>query len=127
MDILASASRHCGNIAHRLVALSPDRTVTPSEIKKGVLFVWAPWSVQSGLALDTLAAVLSSPDFRNIVLYIADNDAASTGQFMDSIGEIPAGKGETFWINNGEIVAGISDYTENDRDVLINYTRKLVT
>jgi hypothetical protein len=128
MNMRDAALNYCGRIKDRLIVLPSDRPVSVSEIKTGVLFVWATWSVPAKLALEALCEALSSSaGFEKIFLYIADNDADTTEQFMASTRQTPAGLGETFWISNGKILARLGDYTSKQRDVLVQYNRKLLS
>src|SRR5580704_1623046 len=128
MNMRDAALKYCGRIEGRLVFLDPDLAVSISEIKKGVLFVWAIWSVPAKQGLQAVATALSSsPTFGEILLYLADNDAGSTEQFMTSIGQTPSGMGETFWISNGEIVASLKGYSAKDLDVLVRHNRELLS
>jgi len=128
MSIQDAASRYCSPIQERVVIVPADRPVICSEIKQGIVFVWALWSRPAVVALETLVAELSSiPEFKGITVYLLDNDAATTEQFLTSIEVTPGGKGETFWISDGKVIAGLSDYTPRDGDVLVQYTRKLLS
>jgi hypothetical protein len=99
--------------------MQPATSISISR-SKGVLIVWATWSLPAKRALEALAASLSShADFEEISLWVADNDEEKTQQFMDSVGQTPCGTGETFWIRNGQIVARLSNYTALNWSLLI--------
>lgn len=127
MDLRDAALESCEPVKDRLTVLPPDTPISISEIKTGVLIVWATWSLPAKRALEALAASLSShADFEEISLWVADNDEEKTQQFMDSVGQTPCGTGETFWIRNGQIVARLSNYTAINWPLLIKNHRKLL-
>ena len=127
MDLRDAALESCETVKDRLTVLPPDTPISISEIKTGVLIVWATWSLPAKRALEALAASLSShADFEEISLWVADNDEEKTQQFMDSVGQTPCGTGETFWIRNGQIVARLSNYTAINWPLLIQNHRKLL-
>jgi hypothetical protein len=127
MDFRDAALESCELVKDRLTVLPPDTPISISEIKTGVLIVWATWSLPAKRALEALAASLSShADFEEISLWIADNDEEKTQQFMDSVGQTPCGTAETFWIRSRQIVASLSNYTAIHWTLLIQNHRKLL-
>src|SRR5579864_8712487 len=128
MNIRDAALQHCRRIGSRLIVFPPQNDLPVSQIKKGVLFVWATWSTPAKLALEALCGALSSDDaFAEVLLYIADNDTENAEQFIRSVGLNPAGAGETFWINRGEVIASESNYGHQQHDVLVQHNRTLVS
>ena len=127
MDLRDAALQYCERVKDRLIIFPPDLPISADEITRGIIFVWATWSVPARQALEALAASLSShTDFEKIPLYIADNDAANTERFMATVGQRRNGAGETFWIDDGAIAADLNNYSGKDWTVLVENNRRLL-
>jgi hypothetical protein len=97
-----------------------------SAIKKGILFIHAPWSEASVRSLVTLASTLASLPGPRLPLYIADIASWSPLLGMESFaGMLCGGFGETFWMKDGQVVGKMSAYGEVDKPKLLQQTRNL--
>jgi hypothetical protein len=110
-----------------ILAIGESDKVNVSDIKRGILFVIAAWSGSSQLAFRALCKMIESHDpARNLLLILANIEAASVAEFVASQGDVPQGNGETFWILNGSVIAKENNYTEKDARNAERFTKDLV-
>ena len=120
------SSESLGLGAGRIVVVPPDREPPVAEIRRGIVFILADWSAPAQSALRAVAAACTADDaFASITLYVADSDAESTHHFLESIGCAPAGRGESFWISDGVIVARMPHVDPADHETLVAMNRRL--
>jgi hypothetical protein len=73
------------------------------QIVNGIVFVVAYWSGPSLASLTMLRGVLNAYGERPPPLFVVDADELSP-EAWKALGATPAGAGETFWIQGGQVV-----------------------
>jgi hypothetical protein len=91
----------------------------------GIVFVYARWSGPAIHSWQTLTAALAGLGSLSRVL-VVDADEFEATSAVELVGELPQGKGETFWIKEGKIVAKLAGYREGDAATLIEHSKRLV-
>jgi len=120
------SSESLGLAAGRIVVVPPDQEPPVAEIRRGIVFILADWSAPAQSALRAIAAACAADDaFASITIYVADSDAEPTQDFLESIGWAPAGRGEAFWIRDGEIEARMPQVDPADHETLVAMNRRL--
>ena len=105
-----------------------DTPIALADISSGIVFVWATWSGVAQLAIKGLGKALSAtPNLGNIRIYVVDGDTENGQQLISSLGETPSGAGETYWVSGGVVVNKLSTYTEEQDDILLDYTNALAS
>jgi hypothetical protein len=109
----------------RLTMIQDVKSLNINSIDRGILFVMAKWSAASQVAFRALNKSLSSfPDLGDLRLYIVDTDDDQIKDFFTAINDVPAGKGETYWILKGKILHRLSGYHEESVPALQRNTRE---
>lgn len=75
------------------------------ELDDGVLFVYASWSGDSLAALRKLSKSIQETSLR---LHVVDIDTLSLS--LTSLLKPLNGRGETFWVKDGEIIGQVRDF-----------------
>lgn len=103
-------------IIARYSSLSPNsvrawRSDSIEDIESAILFVLATWSGPSVAAFLLLTKQLASRAASPLLL-VCDIDELSD-QMRRALGEL-RGVGETFWIEDGQVVASLREYTSEE-------------
>ena len=111
----------------RLTVLPPDEALDFGRVGFGILFIMAKWSGGSQLAFRALNKALASmPDLNGLRLHVADIDGANVENLFSTVGAVPAGTGETFWIAKGQIVHQLAGYGDAQVATIQEYTRNIL-
>jgi hypothetical protein len=89
-----------------------------------IVFIYARWSGTAIHSWRTLTSALAQLDRLPRIL-VVDADEFQPASTTELIGELPQGKGETFWLREGQIVATLAGYREGDAASLIEHTKRL--
>jgi hypothetical protein len=87
-----------------------------SEIRRGIVIIFAAGSGQAVLALQRLTRFLATRD-ESINFIVVDIESMTTQEMKQSFGREFHGHGETLWIRDGKVIASIEVYAP-DADVL---------
>jgi len=112
----------------RLRVVSRFEDVRLTEIRRGVVFVFAVWSGPAVLAFRRFTQVMSEFPTGSLDLVVLDTDcltAESSTQLFGTDGFRAGGDGETIWIRDGVIVA-IEIAAPSSEQALRDHTRKLL-
>jgi hypothetical protein len=125
---LPNAYQRCLAIEEqRLVLLPSEEAIEFRSIKRGILFILARWSGASQLAFRTLNKALASlSELDGLYLYIADTDSDKIQEFLTTLGDVPAGAGETYWLADGQVQHKLSGYKEEAISVIRDYTQHIL-
>ena len=92
----------------------------------GIVFIYARWSGAAIHSWRTLSRVLSGVDRRPRIL-VVDADEFSADLASELIGELPQGRGETYWILEGQIVANLDECREGDSAVILEHSKRVMS
>lgn len=123
---LSSLKRYFRLEDERFVLCERD-PISLSAIEKGIVFVWAPWSGSAVSSARALSKTLDSiPDLNGLVVYFLDTDNERSAEFIESVGDSPEGKGETYWVYKGIVQHQLKDYSQIARHRVEQYTLELL-
>jgi hypothetical protein len=113
----------------RLRVLSSFEEVRLGEIRRGVVFVFAPWSGVAVLALRRFTQVMAALDTRSLDLVVLDIDCLTSEtatQLFGSSGFQAGGYGETIWVRDGTVVAREFAAPDANEPLLRRHTQELL-
>jgi hypothetical protein len=113
----------------RLRVLSCFEDVRLTDMRRGVVFVFAAWSGPAVMGLKRFTRVMSSFDTHSLDLVILDIDcltADSATQLFGTDGFRAGGNGETIWVRGGRIVAREIAAPDNSEHLLQQHTKALL-
>jgi hypothetical protein len=112
----------------RLRVLRSFDEIQLPKMRRGIVFVFAAWSVPAVAGLRRFTKILLPLDTRSLDLVVLDTDCLNEDSASQLFG-IPSfstgGWGETIWIRDGRIVARELAHTASD-SVMEAYTRGLI-
>ncbi len=92
------------------------------DINSGILFIMAPWSADALRGFQLILAVLAEHDPPQPALVVADIDRLSPS-LLEKL-PVLHGKGETFWIHRGRIIAKLDRYEKGVwKDAIVRNNR----
>lgn len=94
------------------------------KVRNAIIFIYARWSGTAIQAWRSLTKVLSSIE-RIPAVIVVDADELKPAIAIELLGHLPQGKGETFWVKNGNRVAMLSGYREADSEFILENTRNI--
>jgi len=97
----------------RIIELLPTDIINIAHIVCGIVFVITKWSGSSQVAFRALSQAVSSSVYSNIPIYIADTDSEFTQRFLEGLGYVPVGAGETLWVRNGAVEFFLAGYKDD--------------
>ena len=107
-DIRPMVQKHSALPIERLRVVSRFEDVRLTEIRRGIVFVFAAWSGPAVVAFQMFTRVMSELPTGSLDLVVLDTDcltAESATQLFGTGGFIAGGYGETIWVRDGVIVA----------------------
>jgi hypothetical protein len=114
---------HCENF----VRVPDEDLLQVDRVSRGIVFVLARWSGASQLSFRTLTSVLNQiPGAASIQVLILDSDSLAAERFRESVGEVPSGRGETYWIRGGRVVAKVHTCDDATRDSIRSHTEAML-
>jgi len=112
----------------RLRVVSRFEDVRLTDLRRGVVFVFAAWSATAVIALQMFTRLMSEFPTSLLDLVVLDTDcltAEFATQLFGTDGFIAGGSGETIWVRDGVIVA--RDIAAPAREqILRDHTRQLL-
>jgi len=91
----------------------------------GIVFIYARWSGTAIHAWQTLTTALATLE-RLPAVVVVDADEFQPALANELLGELPQGKGETFWMKQGRIVAMLSGYRESATETIFQHSQSLI-
>jgi hypothetical protein len=79
-----------------------------SEIRRGIVFVFAAWSVPAVVAFQRFTRIMKSIETRTLDLVVLDTDCLTQNSAGELLGDEDftfGGWGEVIWIRDGKVVA----------------------
>jgi hypothetical protein len=79
-----------------------------SEIRRGIVFVFAAWSVPAVVAFQRFTRIMKSIETRTLDLVVLDTDCLTQNSAGELFGDgdfTSGGWGEVIWIRDGQVVA----------------------
>lgn len=128
-DIRPMVQKHSALPIERLRVVSRFEDVRLTEIRLGVVFVFAAWSGPAVVAFEMFTRLMSELPTGPLDLVVLDTDCLtneSAAQVFGTEGFIAGGYGETVWVRDGVIVAREIAVPAREQSVR-NHTRELLT
>ena len=92
--------------------------------QNGIVFILARWSGYSLSSLNFLIKQLEN--FPTTNLYVLDIDNQMARSFQNKYQVLSHGYGETFWLQENEILFTILRYRQEEMDKIVCYTEKML-
>jgi hypothetical protein len=109
------------------VLRSVERVDLP-EIRRGIIFVFAPWSAPAVVGLQRFTKVIKSIDTHCLDLVVLDIDCL-TEHLATQLFGVPSfttgGWGETIWIRDGRVIARVLAHTASE-SLIEQHTKELL-
>lgn len=114
---LPNSYRRLVKIDEGNIGIIPDNGFSDiSILGRSILFVLARWSGASQLSFRALNDVLHTiHGSSNLRIWISDIDNESTQRFMEKMGDVPTGSGETYWIKDGQVIGKLNSCRDVDK------------
>src|SRR5262249_5826168 len=112
----------------RFVVVPSTAQFDVPQIGCGILFFLATWSGPTIVAFAALNRALAAMDLQDLKLYVASIQFLTREFVAKYFPQVTfGGWGETFWIQNGQILRQLSRYDAAQAGMLEQYTRELLT
>lgn len=118
---------NCGSLPQDRIKILQFGQLELTTISQAVLFVFAAWSGTSVASFRLLCEALAKKPVAKYPVIVLDADAFDLDTFKTILGELPQGKGETFWIKDGQIIFRDHGYTNNTGGTLQERINSLMT
>ena len=96
-----------------------------SQVRRGVVIIFAAGSGQAVLALQRLTHFLAARD-ESIDLIVIDVEAMTVQEMKQWFGREFHGHGETQWIRDGKVVACLETYPSEMDALVLSYFKRLL-
>ena len=118
MNFEEQIKSNCGSLPYDRVRVFQLNQLELATIAQAVFFVFATWSGASVVSFRLLCEALArSPEIKFSIL-VVNADRFDLDAFKKLFGELPQGKGEAFWIKNGQIVFRDHSFTDESKELL---------
>jgi hypothetical protein len=98
-----------------------------SQIRRGIVYLFAVWSVPSVLHFRSITEALSRIDWSDLEFYVVDIDCVPEDFMRATFQCRAAGAGETLWVRDGVVVASILTYSHAEvKAEVMRRTRELL-
>ena len=118
MSFEEQVKSNCGRLPYDRIRITRFDTLELATIPRGVLFVFAIWSGDAIRSFRMLCDGLAATPEANFSILVMDADGFDFDAFMSALGELPQGKGEAYWIRNGQVINRDHGYTDATIGVL---------
>ena len=109
---------NCGKLPYDRIRVSQFSQLELATIAQGVFFVFATWSGAAIVSFRLLCEALSGSPEAKFPIIVINADGFDFDAFKKAFGELPQGKGEAFWIKDGQILFRDHGYTDETNEVL---------
>ena len=96
-----------------------------ADIRRGIVIIFAAWSGQAVLGLQRLTRLLAARA-ESLDIVVIDIESMTTQEMNQWFGRELYGKGETFWIREGQIVAFLEAYNPDTEPLILSHSRRLL-
>jgi hypothetical protein len=96
-----------------------------SEIRQGIVIVFAAGSGQAVMALQHLTRFLAARD-ESIDFIVVDIESMTTQEMKQWFGREFHGHGESLWIRDGKVIASIEVYTPDAEVLILSNVKRLL-
>ena len=96
-----------------------------SLVHQGIAIIFAAGNGQAVMALQRLTRFLAARD-PSIDFIVIDIESMTTQEMNQWFGRELYGKGETFWIREGQIVAFLEAYNPDTEPLILSHSRRLL-
>jgi len=118
MNFEEQIKSNCCSLPYDRINISEFRELNVSTITRAVLFVFATWSGTSIVSFRLLCESLARSPRAKFPIIVLDADGFDFDAFKKTFGDLPQGKGEAFWIENGQVVFRDHGYTKDTIEIL---------
>lgn len=127
-DICPMVEKHSAIPIARLRVLQNFDEVQLSDVRRGIIFVFAAWSGPAVMGLQRFTKVIQPLDTRSLDLVVLDTDCLTEDSVAQLFG-VPSfssgGWGEAIWIRDGCIIARVLAHTAPE-SMIERHTRELL-
>ena len=109
---------NCGSLPYDRIKISQFSQLELATITQAVLFIFATWSGASVVSFRLLCEALAKSPGGQFQILVLNADGFDFDAFKKGFGELPQGKGETFWIKRGQVVFRDHGYTNETSETL---------
>ena len=109
---------NCGSLPYDRIKISQFSQLELATITQAVLFVFATWSGAAVVSFRLLCEALAKSPGAKFPVIVLDADGFDVADFKRVLGELPQGKGETFWIKRGQVGFRDHGYTADSNEIL---------
>lgn len=127
-DIRPMVEKHSAIPIARLRLLQSFDEVQLSDMRRGIIFVLAPWSGPAVMGLQRFTKAIQSLDTHSLDLVVLDIDCLtedSATQLFGAPSFTTGGWGETIWIRDGGVTARVLAHTAAE-SMIEQHTRELL-
>lgn len=104
MSVDEHIKSNCGRLPYGRIRMSRFDRLELAGISRGVLFVLAAWSGHSVQSFRLFCDALAEAPDATLPIFVVDADDFNFDAFASAFGELPQGKGEAYWIRNGQVL-----------------------
>jgi len=97
-----------------------------SDIRRGIVFIFAVWSGPAFIAFHRFTRFLGGVDTAALDLVVLDTDCLSSEAGTALWGTNVGGGGETLWVRDGAVVARSLLYVPDSEPEMIRHTQELL-
>ncbi len=94
-------------------------------VRRGIVMIFAAWSGQSVLGLQRLTRFLAARD-EAFDFIVVDIEAMTTQEMKQGFGREFYGRGETLWIQDGQVVAFLETYAPDSELLIARYSKQFL-
>src|SRR5260221_7582640 len=101
MSLEEQIKSNCGSLPYNRIKVSQFSELELAMINQAVLFIFATWSGAAVVSFRLLCEAMAKIPGAKFPIIVLDADGFDFDTFERTFGELPQGKGETFWIKGG--------------------------
>ncbi len=117
MNLADHIKSNCGGLPHDRITITQLSDFKLAAIDQAVLFIFATWSSAAAMSFKFLCDALAKNPETRFPVMVLSADGFDFNVFKMTLGELPQGKGEAFWIKHGQIISRDCGYTTNDTEL----------
>lgn len=125
MNFEEQIKSNCGKLPYERIRVLQFNQLELASIAQGVLFIFATWSGTAAVSFRLLCAALSGSPEAKFPIIVINADGFDFDTFKKTFGELPQGKGEAYWIKDGQIVFRDHGYTDVSNQMLQSRIKSL--
>ena len=118
MSLEEQIKSNCGKLPYDRITIWRFKESELTKIGRGIVFIFATWSGHSVTSFQHFCSALAEAPTSKLAIFVMDADGFDFDAFKNAFGELPQGKGEVYWIRNGQVVYRDPGYTEETKETL---------